>query len=154
MPSLNHYPIKASGFTLIEIAISLAIIIILTSIAVPTIATYQKSINLNHESTKLMNELRLAQQRTVSEQIKYSVVFDLPNNSYSLINEQTGATLETVVLPNTLHLINLSGFLNNRATFNPIGAVDYEGQLTVQQTGGKNMLIQVRASGYLTQSKF
>lgn len=146
---LNQKP----GFSLIEVLIVISVIIVLISISIPTINTYQKSLSLNNATTKLIGELRLAQQRAVSEQLKYSLLLDPASNSYSLINEDASSTIETIELPPDLQLTDLSGFLNNRATFNPIGAVDYEGQFNLQNDTGQNILIQVKSSGYISYIK-
>lgn len=144
---------QKSGFSLIELMITLSVIIILISITIPTINAYQKSLTLNNEATKLIGKLRLAQQQAVSEQIKYSLQLEPATNSYSLINESASSTVETINLPPELQITNLSGFLNNRATFNPIGAADYEGQFNLQNSVGQSILIEVKSAGYISYTK-
>jgi prepilin-type N-terminal cleavage/methylation domain-containing protein len=144
---------KTPGFSLIELLIAISVIIILISISIPTITAYQKSLSLNTEATKLIGKLRLAQQRAISEQSKYSLELNPELNNYSLINNQNSSTIETIDLPADLQLTDLSGFLNNRATFNPIGAVDYEGQFSLQNQTGLSILIQVKSSGYISYTK-
>ena len=144
---------KNLGFSIIEIIGVVAIIAILGGISVPVITKYSQSLTLNNEGQKIVSQLRLAQQLAVSEQIKYSIQFNTISNYYSLIKESPTTTLETFQLPPQLTFINLTGFLNNKVTYNAIGAVDFEGQVTLHHTNGQNLIIQVKPSGYVTKIK-
>ena len=57
-----------TGFTLTELLVALAIMIVLIAIAVPTFLSFQKESDLNNGSEEIINTLRLAQNKTMSSE--------------------------------------------------------------------------------------
>jgi type II secretory pathway pseudopilin PulG len=69
---------KNRGFSLVEILIVLGILIILMGMAVPAFRVFQKSSDLDGQAEKIIDTLRLAQNKTVAseESAQYGVYFD------------------------------------------------------------------------------
>ena len=69
------------GTSLFEILIALAIVFIMAIIAYPNLKDYSQHQDLNNSSKEVIGSLKLAQQYTVTEQVKYSVKVDLLQNT-------------------------------------------------------------------------
>ncbi|MCD6224880.1 MAG: GspH/FimT family pseudopilin [Deltaproteobacteria bacterium] len=81
---------KSSGFTLIELMIAIAIIAILTSIAVPATINYLPEYRLKSAARDLYSNLQSTKLSAVKSNTDWAVVFDLANNQY-LICSDSGA---------------------------------------------------------------
>ncbi len=94
-----------SGFSLIELLITIAIIAIFASGAAIWFIGYQRQAELNSAARNIINTLRYAQVRSVSgKDFKaWGVYFDVPGNKYVLFrNEGGGYATATVKEENYL----------------------------------------------------
>ena len=71
-----------SGFTIFELAVVIAIMAILASIAVPSLIGWLPNYRMSSASDELLSALWLAQRRAVRENADVAVDFDFANNSY------------------------------------------------------------------------
>lgn len=103
------------GFTLVELAIVIALITILASFAVPAWQHYSVNTNLKTASREIIADILNTRQRAIAENNNnYRITFDAGGNNYALIRTDTGTTLWTKGISSfagcsTLNNINLSG---------------------------------------------
>ncbi|MCE2395194.1 prepilin-type N-terminal cleavage/methylation domain-containing protein [Candidatus Poribacteria bacterium] len=83
------YPLIPNGFTLIEIMIVLALIAILSSIAMPSLRGFAASTRLKSTAHAIRDMLNFARDMAITERAAYLVVFDLTTNRYWLASNET-----------------------------------------------------------------
>ena len=83
------YPLTPNGFTLIEIMIVLALIAILSSIAMPSLRGFAASTRLKSTAHAIRDTLNFARDMAITERAAYLVVFDLTTNRYWLASNET-----------------------------------------------------------------
>lgn len=135
MNNMNN-PLKSQkGFTLTEIMVVLAMIAIMTSIAVPNIVEWLPRIRVNSCARELASEMQLARMMAVRDNNNYIIIFNnAANDTYIIIdddnnnNVQDGAeTSRTINISNSCLGIgygsagNPAGVLNE----NPIVNISY-----------------------------
>jgi len=81
---------KRRGFSLVELMIVIALIGILTSIAIPSWNRYRQNADLKTAARGIAGDVFNMKQRAVSEQTRYRIIFDLANHRYQLIKGSTG----------------------------------------------------------------
>lgn len=88
------------GFTLIEVLTMVGILIILTSISIPAFRFFQKETDLNNTTEEIINNLRLAQGKTLSSEgaSQYGVRFE--TGKYILFK---GTNYNPLALDNEIH---------------------------------------------------
>ena len=83
------YPLTPNGFTLIEVMIVLALIAILSSIAMPSLRGFAASTRLKSTAHAIRDILNFARDMAITERAAYLVVFDLTTNRYWLASNET-----------------------------------------------------------------
>ena len=81
--------LTAKGFTLIEVMIVLALIAILSSIAMPSLRGFAASTRLKSTAHAIRDMLNFARDMAITERAAYLVVFDLTANRYWLASNET-----------------------------------------------------------------
>ena len=81
--------VTSKGFTLIEIMIVLALIAILSSIAMPSLRGFAASARLKSTAHAIRDILNFARDMAITERAAYLVVFDLTTNRYWLASNET-----------------------------------------------------------------
>lgn len=93
------------GFTLVEIAIALTVVGVLSVMAMPDIATSARTLRLNNAAQRLAGDIRYIRSLALSNHKTYGIDFDLDNDntvdgtSYNLF-ELNGGTQTTINDPN------------------------------------------------------
>ena len=83
------HPLTPNGFTLIEIMLVLALIAILSSIAMPSLRGFAASTRLKSTAHAIRDMLNFARDMAITERAAYLVVFDLAANRYWLASSET-----------------------------------------------------------------
>ena len=83
------YPSTSNGFTLIEVMIVLALIAILSTIAMPSLRGFAASTRLKSTAHAIRDMLNFARDMAITERTAYLVVFDLTANRYWLASSET-----------------------------------------------------------------
>lgn len=80
---------RRCAFTLIELILVLALLVIITSIAVPAMARFIRGRALGSEARQLMALMHMAQSRAVSEGMPMMLWVDQKNDQYGVAAETT-----------------------------------------------------------------
>ena len=142
---------SSSAFTLIELVLVLALLVVITSLAAPAMANFIRGRALDSEARRLFALTHAAQSRAVSEGVPMLLWVDEKNGAYGLAAEMSTKTTtdqtgdpkaENLTVDSTLQISVLNLGLNAPTTFNnlpaihflPDGTVDEESPQTVQLT--------------------
>jgi len=145
-------PKSSAGFTLMEIATVLAVIVIMTLTSIPFFSRYNQNQALDNSAKKLIGLLKEAQQNTVTQQIKYSIQFTPLSNTYTLIKKgNPDQIISSEQIDSNIIFSEIIDLVSNEAVFNPTGAVDYSGEVYLQHTvSGQQVHISIKPSGFIT----
>ncbi|HNW09391.1 MAG TPA: prepilin-type N-terminal cleavage/methylation domain-containing protein [bacterium] len=146
---LPQYRRRQTGFTLIEVAIILSVIGIITLVSLPVYQQIQPNISLNSETREIVSNLRYAQQLSVTEQKKYGIVFNQGPNNYALKNTETGSIIKNFEIQSQITIADISGFTDNTVIFNVAGAVLESGTITITNLQNEQNIIEIKPSGYV-----
>lgn len=103
----GRHSIPARGFTLIELLIVMAIAVILSAIAIPTMMSQRRLMRFGAASREFLVQLRFARQLAMSERQAITFVYDDNTKDIVIIdhnNDPTSATSGTAVLAQTGYL--------------------------------------------------
>jgi len=159
----NNSPNKRA-FTLIELILVLALLVIITSLAAPAMANFIRGRALDSEARRLTALMHAAQSRAVSEGMPMVLWVDEKQGTYGLQAETPGKTgdarAENLTVDSTLQLAVLNTGLGTPASFNGLpairfladGCVDENSPQTLQLTdsaGISRWLVETRnRTGY------
>jgi len=138
------------GFSLVELLVVIALISIVSALAIPTWQRYAANANLKTAAREVMADLSDAKQQAVSENLDfYRLTFNVAGNNYALSRTDTGVTLWTKSLASfgngiLIVSVNFSGgsvvSLRNRGTVS-------NGNLTLRNGLGSTAKITVNITG-------
>lgn len=137
------------GISIVEIMIIVAIIGIISTISVPFFRDAAMSLSLSGAARNLASDLRYAQQLSVTTQINHSVVFDVANNDYSIINTDTSSEIKSGKIDPPIFIQSISEALDDTATFNATGAATSTGSIILANSEGRTTTIEIKPSGYV-----
>jgi len=154
---MTRFRKTARGFTLIELMVVIALIGILTAIAIPSYQTFMVRSRLKGAARQVMSDLMNARMTAVSLNQKVMVHIEGDGHTYKIWsdanNDGTVASSEGVNISKDLHqdYHDVALTTTNDPIFNPRGAASAIGTVTVTNSAGSRD-IAVAISGRVAVS--
>jgi|SRR5580692_9430512 type II secretion system protein H len=135
---------REHAFTLIELIFVLALLVIVTSIVVPSMSRFIRGRALDSESTRIIAFMHVAQSRAVSEGMPMMFWVNAAQGQYGVAEETSGKNgdpeAEELNLDGTLKIAVLNGGVGAQTSFKgmpairflPDGTIDESSPQTVQ----------------------
>jgi type II secretion system protein H len=147
------------AFTLIELMLILALLVIITSLAAPAMANFIRGRALDSESRRLFSLVHAGQSRAVSEGMPMVLWVDQKQGAYGLEAETTGKTgdpkAEKLMVDSTLQIAVLNLGLSAPTTFNNLPAIRFLADGTVDENSPQTLQLTDSAgfSRWLIESR-
>jgi type II secretion system protein H len=145
---------KTSGFTLMELMIVIAIIAIMSSIAIPNFIGWLPERRLDAGAQDILQGLQKSKSKAIMTNRNVIVTFDAAANSFIAFvdedasNDQSAGDL-TIANRNMPAGIDLVGTnFGNTVTFDNRGIPTTSGVITLQNNKGNGQTIQLYLSGH------
>lgn len=151
---INLKPNKL-GFTLVEILVVLAVLMIIFGVTLVSFRAFSSQIKLNGSAKELIDNLRYAQQLSVTEQIDYGIVFSTTTEQkYEIVKHQNDSTstVKKIELDQEINFKSISPLEKNEIRFNSYGAVRESGDIVLENEKNETIIIKVRPSGFIKKS--
>ena len=145
------------GFTMLEMMIVVVIIGLVAAMAAPTFFSATPRLRARIEARNLLNMVRLARSRAISEGNQYGVYIDINSRQYLVFKDTVNPPQMTyeigdsiAVGPETIQadvVISGSTFTNDCVVFKPTGGASQSGGITFDiDGGGASYTVSVLAS--------
>jgi prepilin-type N-terminal cleavage/methylation domain-containing protein len=144
------------GFTLIELAVALAVAGVLALTAAPPIARYIQDYRLEGAASNLVGDLHLLRHRAVAEGNNYVMLLDPDNDCYTIFDDDNNNdslddgenVIGPVELPHGLTLKNgpWLPFPNDTVSLRPNGTANSTGIITITNNKGRQRLLFLLSS--------
>lgn len=142
-----------AGFTVFESLVVIAIISLIIISSLPAIRTSQQNSLLQREARSLLNDLRLAQQLSISKQIPHLIkIINTAPHKYQLISRSESDTIiKEHILNPKVSWQDTGGFTNNEIIFNNIGAIQGSetGIIILKNIANNTASLEIKTSGYV-----
>jgi type II secretion system protein H len=137
---------RRCAFTLIELILVLALLVIITSIAVPAMSRFIRGRALDSEVRRLAALIHAAQSRAVSEGMPMMLWVDEKNGGYGLEAETSGqngdAKAEDLAVDSTLQIAVLNLGTGAQTTFKNLPAIRFLADGTVDEDSPQTLELQ------------
>ena len=149
----------ASAFTLIELILVLALLVIITSIAAPAMSKFIRGRALDSEARRLSALMHAAQSRAVSEGAPMMLWVDEKAGSYGLAAETSGQNgdvkAEDLSVDSTLQIAVLNLGTGAQTTFKNLPAIRFLADGTVDENSPQTLKLTDSDgfSRWLTETK-
>jgi len=138
---------SCSGFTLLEIIVTLAIFSILVAIAVPIWSTLVPGYRLNSAARQVTTEFQSARNRAMAQYRRFRVVFDSAT-TYKVERENTPGAADYVLFSGPKNLPPaITAAANNTPVFQSRGDASPAANVTLTNTKGETKVIAVSSVG-------
>jgi type II secretion system protein H len=152
------------AFTLIELVLVLALLVIITSLAAPAMSKFVRGRALDSEARRLFSLMHAGQSRAVSEGMPMVLWVDEKNGAYGLQVETTGNTTtgqagdpkaENLAVDSSLQITVLTTGLSAPTTFNNLPAIRFLADGTVDENSPQTLQLTDSAgvSRWLIESR-
>jgi type II secretion system protein H len=137
---------RRCAFTLIELILVLALLVIITSIAVPAVSKFIRGRALDSEARRLASLMHAAQSRAVSEGAPMMLWVDEKAGGYGLEAETSGqsgdAKAEDLTVDSTLQITVLNVATGAQTTFKNLPAIRFLADGTVDENSPQALELQ------------
>ncbi len=119
---------KKNGFTLVEMLVVIAIIILISVSAIPAITPFLKGQRLNKGARIVQAQALAARVMAINSREKRRLVFDSTYSKLSIIGTDTTILAKAEFLPNTIEFGTSTGTWTagtSTVSFDPNGTADY-----------------------------
>jgi type II secretion system protein H len=127
--AIGQNDFRRRAFTLIELILVLALLVIITSIAVPSMSRFIRGRALDSESERLMALTHMAQSRAVSEGMPMMLWINAPQGEYGLSAETSGKNgdpqAEDMTLDGTLTMAVMNAGPGRQTAFKNLPAIRF-----------------------------
>jgi type II secretion system protein H len=156
---------RASAFTLIELILVMALLVVITSLAAPGMANFVRGRALDSETRRLFALMHAGQSRAVSEGMPMVLWVDEKTGAYGLEAETTGKNsknakdsdpkAETLTVDSTLQIAVLTAGLSMPTTFNNLPAIRFLADGSVDENSPQTLQLTDSAgfSRWLIESR-
>jgi type II secretion system protein H len=135
--------VHRNGFTLIELILVLALLVIITSIATPPMAKFIRGRALDTETGRLISLMHVGQSRAVSEGAPMVLWINSQTGDYGLLAETTGQTrdpqAENLTVDSTLKIEVLNTGVGAQTQYNNLPAIRFLADGTVDENSPQSM---------------
>lgn len=138
-----------AAFTLTEMLIAIGIISLMAAIGLPFYRSVSMNLSLSSAARDLASDLRQAQQLSVTEQVNYRLIFNQANDSYSIINSDTGNRVKEKTVKQPTTILSITGLAEDTAEFNATGAASSTGSIVLTNPNLRQITIEIKPSGYV-----
>jgi type II secretion system protein H len=155
----NRHSKFSRAFTLIELVLVLALLVVITSLAAPAMANFIRGRALDSESRRLFSLMHAAQSRAVSEGMPMVLWVDEKNGAYGFQEETTGKAgdpkAENLTLDSTLQIAVLNVGMSAPTMFNNLPAIRFLADGTVDESSPQTLQLTDSAgvSRWLIESR-
>lgn len=133
------------GFTIIEIVLVIALIGILATISLPVYKKTAAHYSLITAARMIASDIRLAQQRSITESRSYRLLFNTGSDNYQLLSVSNKSEIN--YLPKGIKIIR-TNFTDKTLSFLPSGAPSQGGRVVLENRfGGRRYIIVTPATG-------
>ena len=131
------------AFTLIELILVLALLVVITSLAAPAMSNFIRGRALDSEARRLLALMHAGQSRAVSEGMPMVLWVDEKQGAYGLQAETTGQNgdpkAENLSVDSTLQIAVLNTGLGTPTTFNNLPAIRFLADGTVDENSPQTL---------------
>lgn len=142
----------ASGFTVIELLVTVGVAATLMATAVPAFMSLLPTINLSSAARQVATDLQFARVKAVSQSVRYRLSFvgAIPGaTTYLMQNDSSGAFVTETgpfALPPGISVSALTA----TSEFQPRGTVNATSTITLQNSNSQTRTVQVALVGRVT----
>ena len=142
---------RSSAFTLIELILVMALLVVITSMVVPQLAGFVRGRALDSEARRMAALMHAAQGRAVSEGMPMMFWVDQKAGTYGVVAETSGQSgdpkAEDLTLDSTLAIMVQAAASGTQVTFKNLPAIRFLADGTVDE-GSPQFLKLTDSAGY------
>lgn len=131
------------AFTLIELIFVLALLVIVTSLAMPPMSKFVRGRALDTEARRLLSVTKYARERAISEGMPMMLWINADNGAYGVEAETSGqdgdAKAETLTVDSTLRISLLNSAIGAQTAFKNMPAIKFLPDGTVDETSPQTL---------------